>query len=162
MNGAAMNDPEMTIASVDSPTKILVPVDFSGRSKVGLAYAGMLAQCFGSSLVVVSNLNAPEQEVLDHFAKAEGLAIDDAARMQLESLARDVAPDIESSAVATYFDSPAEGILTTAEKNDVDLIVIASHGRGGMSRWLLGSVAEKIARSSEVPVIIVPARGDDS
>ena len=53
---------------------------------------------------------------------------------------------------------PADGILHACEQVDADMIVIASHGRAGMTRWLLGSVAEKIARGSDVPVVIVPAR----
>ena len=46
-----------------------------------------------------------------------------------------------------------------AEKNDVDLIVIASHGRSGVSRWIMGSVAERVMRSACVPVLMVRAPG---
>jgi nucleotide-binding universal stress UspA family protein len=60
--------------------------------------------------------------------------------------------------LATFADFPADGILAAAEIEKVDLIVIASHGRAGMRRWLLGSVAEKLVRAADVPVVIVPAR----
>lgn len=46
-----------------------------------------------------------------------------------------------------------------AEKNEVDLIVIASHGRSGVSRWVMGSVAERVLRSACVPVLMVRAPG---
>ena len=51
----------------------------------------------------------------------------------------------------------AESLVDYAEKNDIDMIVIASHGRSGVSRWVMGSVAEKMVRSSCVPVLMVKA-----
>lgn len=54
----------------------------------------------------------------------------------------------------------AAGVVTKfAEDNGADLLVIGTHGRRGPSRWLLGSVAEKIVRASQVPVLTV--RGED-
>jgi len=53
----------------------------------------------------------------------------------------------------------AESLADFAEINNVDLILIASHGRSGVSRWVLGSVAERILRSSCVPVLMVRAPG---
>ncbi|MDZ7731022.1 MAG: universal stress protein [Natrialbaceae archaeon] len=52
---------------------------------------------------------------------------------------------------------PAKAIVAYAEEHDVDHIMIGSHGRKGVSRVLLGSVAERVARRSPVPVTIVPA-----
>ena len=53
----------------------------------------------------------------------------------------------------------AETLAHWAEENGVDLIVIASHGRSGISRWVMGSVAERILRSACVPVLMVRAPG---
>ena len=53
----------------------------------------------------------------------------------------------------------AESIAEYSEKNDIDLIVIATHGRSGVSRWVWGSVADKILRSACVPVLMVKAPG---
>jgi len=53
------------------------------------------------------------------------------------------------------FGLPAQNILATAESGQVDLIVICSHGRTGFKRWVLGSVAQKIARHSPVPVLVL-------
>jgi nucleotide-binding universal stress UspA family protein len=53
----------------------------------------------------------------------------------------------------------ADALARWAEKNQVDLIVIASHGRSGVSRWVMGSVAERVLRSACVPVLMVRAPG---
>lgn len=54
---------------------------------------------------------------------------------------------------------PADEIVNYATKNKIDLIVMASHGRSGISRWAYGSVAEKVLRSSCVPVLLVKVPG---
>jgi nucleotide-binding universal stress UspA family protein len=53
----------------------------------------------------------------------------------------------------------AETLADWAEKNEVDLIVIASHGRSGISRWVMGSVADRLLRSVCVPVLMIRAPG---
>jgi nucleotide-binding universal stress UspA family protein len=53
----------------------------------------------------------------------------------------------------------AETLAQWAEKNGVDLIVIASHGRSGVSRWVMGSVADRVLRSACVPVLMIRAPG---
>ena len=52
-----------------------------------------------------------------------------------------------------------ESLIDYAEKNDIDLILIATHGRSGVTRWVRGSVADKILRSANVPVLMVRAPG---
>ena len=54
---------------------------------------------------------------------------------------------------------PAETLADYATQNEVDLIVIASHGRSGVSRWVMGSVADRILQNSCVPVMVVRAPG---
>jgi nucleotide-binding universal stress UspA family protein len=54
---------------------------------------------------------------------------------------------------------PADSLAEYAEKNGVDLIVIATHGRSGVSRWVFGSVADRVMRSACVPVLMVRAPG---
>jgi nucleotide-binding universal stress UspA family protein len=54
---------------------------------------------------------------------------------------------------------PAEEIVNYATKNKVDLIIMASHGRAGVSRWAYGSVPDKVLRSSCVPVLLVKVPG---
>ncbi len=54
---------------------------------------------------------------------------------------------------------PAEAIAAYAERNDVNIIVMSSHGRSGPSRWAHGSIADKVIRISRVPVLMVRAPG---
>ncbi len=53
----------------------------------------------------------------------------------------------------------ADSLVDYAKNHEVDLIIIASHGRSGISRWVLGSIAERLLRSSSAPVLIVRAAG---
>lgn len=140
------------------PNKILVPSDLSDRSEVGIAYAAMLAEHLGSELVIMVNVNLPERAILEDLAGAEHLSLDEAAEAALHSVATKNAPTATTSLAVRHRDFPAEGILDVAASENVDMIVIASHGRSGMTRWMLGSVAEKIVRGADVPVVVVPAR----
>ncbi len=54
----------------------------------------------------------------------------------------------------------AEGILEYVDKNQIDLIMMSTHGRSGLSRWVLGSVADRIIRHSQIPVFIISPKGD--
>jgi nucleotide-binding universal stress UspA family protein len=64
--------------------------------------------------------------------------------------------DVEAAVIVG---KPAESLAEYAENNGVDLIVISTHGRSGISRWVWGSVADKILRSACVPVLMVRAPG---
>jgi nucleotide-binding universal stress UspA family protein len=59
----------------------------------------------------------------------------------------------------SFNDSAADAIIDYAAANGVDLIVMSTHGRGGIGRWVLGSVAEKVLRSASVPVLLVRCEG---
>ena len=146
---------------VSRPARILVPVDLSPRAEIAIAHAAMLAEACDAELLLVTNVNLPEQAALEEFARREGTSTDDAADAALRCIASRLAPGIPVSTLATFADYPADGILDAAERHAADMIVVASHGRGGVKRWLLGSVAEKLARGSHVPVVVVPARQDD-
>lgn len=143
---------------MESPKKIMVPVDLSERSERAIEYAAILAQQSGAELVLATNISLPERAALEEFAKVEHISVADAAELALKRLADQHAPNTATSVVVSYDDSAASGILHSAESCDADAIVMASHGRSGMSRWALGSVAEKIARSAEIPVTIIPVR----
>jgi len=145
----------------EAPKKILVPVDLSVRSEIAMSYAAMLADATGASIVVMMNINAPEREVLEKHAEAEHLSLDEAATEVLHRVGALHAPKSEVTIVVRADSSPADAILEVVDSVGADLIVLASHGRSGMSRWMLGSVAEKISRHAHVPLVIVPARQDD-
>ena len=79
-------------------------------------------------------------------SKARGEGLFEAAHERL--------PD-EAFTTETTVDRPARGIVAFADENDIDAIVMGSHGRDGVSRILLGSVAETVVRRSPVPVTVV-------
>ena len=139
-----------------------MPVDLSPRSLIGLDYAAMLATATEAELVVFCNINLPEQARLEDFAESENLELDEAGLIELERLTRERAPHVAATVLVAFGESPPSTILDVADREAVDMIIIASHGRTGMTRWLLGSVAERVARGAEVPVLVVPVRLDPS
>ena len=62
---------------------------------------------------------------------------------------------------APYGD-PAEKILEVCLRHDIDLIAMSTHGRSGIGRWLLGSIADKVVRHSEKPVLLLRAHKTDT
>ena len=79
------------------------------------------------------------------------------ARDYLESIATHVRTRGIPVKVVIVRDPPHEGITQFAETNDVDLIVICSRGQSGPSRWLMGSVADRVVRGATTPVLLVRA-----
>ncbi len=55
----------------------------------------------------------------------------------------------------------AESLADYVKKNNIDLIIMATHGRSGISRWVIGSIADKVLRSSNIPVLMVRAPGTE-
>lgn len=141
------------------PKRLLVPVDLSERSEVGVGYAAMLAEQTGADLVVMTNINDSEKQALQEFAGVEHVSITEAGRVALRRMVKNAAPSIEAELDLRFRGSAADGILEAAGDCEVDAIVMTSHGRGGMSKWLLGSVAEKVVRAAPLPVVVIPTRG---
>jgi len=140
---------------------ILVPTDFSPPSAVAFAYGRELANRFGSTLHVlhVAQSDSPYSfvpskrgsEDSDHWVNTE-----DDARRQLEALVLD--PDDTAPATVTAVvsaTSPGLAIVEYAKAHRVDAIVMGTHGRGGVTRLLMGSVAELVVRLAPCPVLAV-------
>ena len=79
------------------------------------------------------------------------------ARDHLESIATQVRARGVPVKVVIVREPPHEAITQFAESNDVDLIVVCSRGQSGPSRWLMGSVADRVVRGATVPVLLVRA-----
>lgn len=92
-----------------------------------------------------AGLHAYLSAARDHAAQAH------AKVMQLSGVELKVQPVLIENA------APAEGIVRTALELGADLIVVGSHGRGAVQRFVLGSVAAKVVRQSSIPVLVVPA-----
>lgn len=137
------------------PARLVVAVDFGEPSLAAVRMAAALARRFGAAIVAVhaEALEAPPYFTSDQIGalEAQRAASRDQAEVQLRHVAeREAGMPVDARVVA----GPATGVLIDAAA-DGDLIVIGTHGRKGPSRWWLGSVAERVARASAVPVLIV-------
>ncbi len=141
--------------------RILVPLDGSSLAEHALPLAARLAKVSGGTITLlhVSNITLEYGSSLtaQPFMYTESLLDDDTAqgRLYLDDIARSpVLKDITVHKEATSGEV-AQGILDFAQSDATDLIVICSHGRTGFKRWALGSIAQKVARYSTKPVLIV-------
>lgn len=141
--------------------QILVAVDGSDTSQLALQEAIKLSKELQSQLRVVHvvdevSLNWPEGgdflAVTESFRKA-GQQILDKAKEELQRAG--ISPEMKLLEIDTLGYRIAEVIAIEARSWPADLIVIGSHGRRGVSRLLLGSVAEGVSRVSHTPVLIV-------
>ncbi|ELZ96726.1 UpsA domain-containing protein [Haloferax mucosum ATCC BAA-1512] len=142
--------------------RIIVPIDGSDGSERVAVHAAALAAVHGAELHGVYVVNAGSFAGLPMESSWEG--VDDLLRSDAEAaleLLRRTA-EAQNVPVETHVleGSPSREIVEFAERGDCDLIVMGTHGRGGIDRLLLGSVAEKVVRASNVPVLTVRIAGD--
>jgi nucleotide-binding universal stress UspA family protein len=144
--------------------RILVPVDYSAHSLKAVGYAAELAQRLGASLDIIHVWDRPtyisDGVMVGHGAEQRSLAdmIRDNAKADMKEFMSKVT--LATGVTATnrlLSGDPASAILKELEAEKYDLVVIGTHGRGGLAHLLLGSVAEKLVRHSKVPVLTVPA-----
>lgn len=140
---------------------ILVPVDFSDCSLVGLKYAVRLAKEVGARIIVLHVADLGPIMMTTGGGDYDSPTYVEAARRrcgdQMQAFLKRVNSDgvrIDVSAVAGY--CPA-AIYEAAAREGADLIVISTHGRTGLRRELIGSVAESTVRHAACPVLVVPS-----
>ena len=142
---------------------ILALTDFSAHAESALRYACGLAERFGATLHILHVLSdvvpvGPDPMIApilppDYYSESES--------QSREALAKVLKPEWGKPAAivtAVNWGSPVEVVVDYAQKSHVDLIVIATHGRTGLSHVLLGSVAEKIVREAPCPVLTIRDR----
>lgn len=144
---------------------ILVTVDFSESAGDALRIASELARCKSKGLVVLHVVHGSIADAGGYRAPKfprSALSMEEIARGQLEELVDEVAtasPELRETlrGVRTVLVEglPANRILEVAERESAEMIVMGSHGRDGLARAAMGSVAEAVARKSPVPVTIV-------
>jgi nucleotide-binding universal stress UspA family protein len=134
--------------------RILVPTDGSEGSERAVQHAVDLAVAHGASIHALYVVSVAAYGGLPTGASLEG--VDELLRTDAEDAVQAVAALADDYDVpcqtAIRDGSPSERIVRYAEANDCDLIVMPTHGRGGIDRLLLGSTAEKVVRSATVPV----------
>jgi nucleotide-binding universal stress UspA family protein len=130
--------------------KILVPTDFSPASEACLQEAGALAKERGGSLFLLHVAQPP-------MTYGPGVGVPAADAAQWAASLEQVAPpqaDVPCQRRVVIGD-PAAEIVSTAEQEGIDMIVMGTHGRTGLGRLLMGSVAEAVVRRAPCPVLTI-------
>ncbi len=140
--------------------RILAPTDFSSLSERGVAEAASLARSLGAEVVL---LHVVEPAVMAgdlYGASAMATVMEELQNSARQALARSVAKIKKSGQRCRGVlanGGAATTIVDTAARLRIDLIVLATHGRSGLSHFLLGSVAERVVRTAACPVLTVPS-----
>lgn len=140
--------------------RVLVALDGSSFAEQVLPWARLVAQISGAELLLLSVPEIPEPSLYGALGDAvEELReqADANARRYLERTAGLLRAEGLPVAALVEGSRPAVAILDVAEREGVDLIMLATHGRGGMERLFLGSVADRVVHHSRQPVMLVPA-----
>lgn len=138
--------------------KILASTDFSDLSAKGVRYACQLAKDLGAQLIVMNIVLLDESSIIDKRETEEH-------KKRLDEFVSKIAAEVGGELkIRKVVDAgqPYGTIVSRAEKERVDLIVMSSHGRSGLSRMLIGSVTDKVLRASHVPVLVVPSGQEKS
>ncbi len=139
--------------------RILVPLDGSTLAEQVLPVAARVAHASGGTIVLLRVVNFPNQ-IVSYVAfepKAAQTVIDtqlEEAKNYLDHLARSNDLINIHTETEVMVGQPAVHILSVVDTRNIDLVVMCSHGCTGMTRWVLGSVAEKVAHHSSVPVLL--------
>jgi nucleotide-binding universal stress UspA family protein len=143
--------------------RIVCPVDFSEPSRHALEHADALARWYRVPLVVVHALT-PEPEVVPALelitvgtGTLAGEPVREPVHQAVHDFLADVVPDADRASIAVEVGRPASIIVKEAAVPGT-LIVIGTHGRHGLERLMLGSVAEQVLRTVSCPVMTVPPR----
>jgi nucleotide-binding universal stress UspA family protein len=139
--------------------KILVAVEFDATSRGALDLGAGLAREYEAELIIVHAI----EMLIPPYPVAmmpELSGIQASAQQGLDRIIEHVEAVWPRVRGALLWGNPAEQIVRYGEDCDADLIVVGTHGRKGPSRWLLGSIAEKVTRWSRTPVLTVH-EGDD-
>lgn len=134
--------------------KILIPLDGSNAAHVAIPYAEKIAIGFGSTITIMYVSQSPEESHSNMH------------KLYLEKMV-----EVIKSEIDTYVDKPlgkkitlesaisvgdpAQEIVDFADKQNINLIVMSTHGRTGVTRWALGSVADRVLRATKRPVALI-------
>ena len=138
---------------------VLVATDFSETSDAALDYGREMARTFGSTLHV---LHVADSVYLLYGGEAYTAAVPDlqdqveqGARKRLDALLEHEDRALRIKPVVVAAISPAAAIVDYAVQHQIDLVVLGTHGRGGISHLIMGSVAERVVRTAPCPVLTI-------
>ena len=140
------------------PKLILVPIDFSENAEQALEYACAFAGKLGSTVRLIHAFSKPPSGL--QVALSEGILenLVKEHRDELEKLAASRAGQVSFGEPVVEVGDPRDTILDTVKAVGADLIVRGTHGRRGLTRVMMGSVAEDVIRNAPCPVLVVRGR----
>jgi nucleotide-binding universal stress UspA family protein len=130
--------------------RIVVPLDGSKLAEGVLEHVRALAHCMGSEVVLMRVIAYP---AYDFLLTDPGMSA--SLREQLEQEACNYLEPLASADAVVVTGPIADAIIEFAREKKADLIAMSTHGRTGPSRWLLGSVADRVVRGAGMPVLMV-------
>ncbi|NLL89995.1 MAG: universal stress protein [Dehalococcoidales bacterium] len=141
--------------------KILVPLDGSELSESALTYlTEITTDCRALDVILIRIHEPPDPNVIGTLDATIAVELDEAYRDEASRYLDTVVAALKEKGINARTEimagNPAEEILKYSQSNNVDLIIMSTRGRSGISRWVFGSVAEKVIRNSTVPVLIKP------
>jgi len=142
--------------------KILVPLDGSELAKTALDQAEKLAKTFDAEIILFQVV--PFMPIYGSPELVTPLIVDEkqkeAAEKYLANLAEELRKKgLKVAAMVRTGQQVAVEIIDFAKETGADLIIMCTHGRSGISRWVLGSIAHKVLTRAETPILLVRSKG---
>jgi nucleotide-binding universal stress UspA family protein len=142
--------------------KILVPLDGSELAKTALDQAEKLAKTFDAEIILFQVV--PFMPIYGSPELVTPLIVDEkqkeAAEKYLANLAEELRKKgLKVAAMVRTGQQVAVEIIDFAKETGVDLIIMCTHGRSGISRWVLGSIAHKVLTRAETPILLIRSKG---
>ena len=138
--------------------KILVPLDGSDLAEAVLPHVEMLAQTNGSEVILLRVAVNPAYQFAMSDPSIVGVLVSD-MEAESEKYLKRMTEQLKSHGIAVTSEiaegGTADCILKIAEQKGADLIAMSTHGRSGVARWLIGSMADRVVRTAKVPVLLV-------
>jgi nucleotide-binding universal stress UspA family protein len=141
--------------------QLLMPTDGSTGMERVIEHADEIARRHDAAIEILYVVNTSSMTTMPTDASVEGIRglLNEEGELAIEAAERICSP--ETTVEHTILEgNPEREIIDHATENDSDLIVMGTHGRGGIDRLLLGSVAEHVVRRSPVPVLTVHVGGE--
>jgi nucleotide-binding universal stress UspA family protein len=143
--------------------RILVPLDGSAFSEVVLPYVQELAERFKASVTFLQVLSRAHYTYADGEVGGSIIPYSDAEMVRLttgvEDYLKEVCKRLEGRGITAELlvtiGTAVEEIIRVTEETNIDLVVMATHGRSGITRWALGSVADKVVKILKQPIVLV-------
>ena len=140
-------------------THLLVPLDGSELAEIALPMARAVAERFGSRITLIRAVHLPPYigDGLDFGDVYTNL--DQSMQQEAREYLEENQKVLEAAGIDTDYhlvvgEPPADAILLAADELGADAIVMSTHGRGGMMRWVFGSVADRVLQRAKVPILL--------